>query len=216
VTVERVDLKTAAGQARLDALLAATDVLLTSQRPAALARLALSHDALRGRAPHLRSVAIVGDTAAPDHAGHDVTYQAEAGLLDTTLPPTLTADLAGAERAVTAVLLVLRDAPGTHRVVGLRDALAPFAAVRHLGLTGPGGVLGGGLPAYGVYPARDGHVAVAALEPHFRHRLYAVLGLPVEAPLAAAFAARSVAEWQAIAAAHDLPIAAVARPGASR
>ena len=216
VTVEPVDLKSVDGQARLDGLLAETDVLLTSQRPSALTRLGVSGAALGARAPHVRSVAIVGDTAAPERAGHDVTYQAEAGLLGTTLPSTLVADLAGAERAVTEVLLVLREPPGTHRVVGLRDALEPFTAPLRFGLTRASGVLGGALPAYGVFQAQDGYVAVAALEPHFRERLYALLGLPLEAPLAVAFALRTVADWQTIAAAHDLPIAALARPDVNR
>jgi alpha-methylacyl-CoA racemase len=212
VTVESLDLKSAAGQARLDTLLAASEVLITSHRPSSLDRLRLSPDALQARAPHLRSVAIVGDTADPEHAGHDVTYQAAAGLVGATLPPTLMADLAGAECVVTEVLLVLRDAPGARRVVGLRDALEPFAAPRRHGLTRPGGVLGGGLPAYGVYAAADGTVAIAALEPHFRARLYELLHLPDGAPIAEAIARWTVADLTAAARMTDVPIARV-QPG---
>ena len=67
-------------------------------------------------------------------------------------------------------------------------------------MTAAGGLLGGGLPAYGVYAARDGHVAVAALEPHFRARLYDALALPLDAPLAEVMATRTTAEWDAFAA----------------
>ncbi len=154
-------------------------------------------------------MAIVGDTAAPERAGHDVTYQAEAGLIRERLPVTLLADLVGAERVVTSVLLALRSAPGTVLQVGLRDAVEALRTPLDYRLTIDGGPFGGADPAYNVYRSRDGQVAVAALEPHFRTRLYAALDLPLDAPLHAVMAARSGAEWMAFAAAHDLPISAV-------
>ncbi len=184
-------------------------MVLTSQRPAARARLGLDRAALTARYPRLRGVAVVGDTAAPERAGHDVTYQAECGLVRDQLPVTLLADLAGADEVVSAVLLVLREPPGTWRTVGLRDALDGFAAPRRYGLTTSGGRLGGGDPAYGIYAARDGLVAVAALEPHFRARLYAALALPLDAPLTATVRTRTCAEWAAFARAHDLPLGIV-------
>lgn len=212
IAVHAVDLKTLEGREALDARLAGADVLVTSHRPAALARLGLSADALRARHPRLRGVAIVGDTAVPEVAGHDLTYQAEAGLVADRLPRTLLADLAGAERVVSAVLLVCRDAPGTHRTVGLRDAVEALATPWRLGLTAPGGRLGGADPAYQVYRTADGAVAVAALEPHFRARLYGALGLPLDAPLADAFAARPSAAWVAFAVDHDVPLHAWTGP----
>jgi crotonobetainyl-CoA:carnitine CoA-transferase CaiB-like acyl-CoA transferase len=83
--------------------------------------------------------------------------------------------------------------------------------LRH-GLTAPGGMLGGGLPGYGLYRARDGWVAVAALEDHFLRRLVGALGLrdARRADLAAAFLTRGAEEWQRWGAAHDLPIGRVA------
>ena len=209
VARQTLDLKTASGREAVDRLLTQTDVLVTSQRPSALERLGLGRDRLAATAPALRSESIVGDADAPERPGHDLTYQAEAGLLDQRLPTTLLADLAGAGVAVSAVLLALRSDPGTHLVVGLRDALQPFTAPLAYGLTAPGGLLGGGLPAYGIYAAKDGRVAVAALEPHFRVRLYAALSLPLDAPLAEVMAARTAAEWTAFALAHDLPISAI-------
>lgn len=211
VTVAPLDLKRDAGRAALEPLLARADVVLTSQRPQALARLGLAPDALRARHPHLRLVTIVGDTSAPDVPGHDVTYQAEAGLLRSELPPTFLADLAGAADAVTAVLLALREPAGTHRVVGLRDALAPFVVPRVHGLTAPTGRFGGADPAYGVYAAADGIVAVAALEPHFRRRFYSALDLPLDAPLDDVMPTRTCDAWEAFAREHDLPLSVASR-----
>ena len=41
-------------------------------------------------------------------------------------------------------------------------------------------MLGGALPFYGLYPAADGWIAVAALEPHFAQRLAAQVGTTAE------------------------------------
>ena len=75
----------------------------------------------------------------------------------------------------------------------------------------PGGVLGGGLPAYNLYPTRSGWLAVAALEPHFLQRLAAELGLEkvTAAALRARFAERTAVEWEEWALVRDLPMAAV-------
>jgi alpha-methylacyl-CoA racemase len=211
VARETLDLKTDAGRQALDQALVETDVLVTSQRPSALERLGLGRDRLTRIAPTLHVVRIVGDLRDPERPGHDLTYQADAGLLDDRLPPTLLADLVGAEHAVTAVLLALRSTPGSWRDVGLRDALEVLTPPLTHGLTAAGGPLGGGLAAYGIYAAADGHVAVGALEPHFRARLYQALGLPLDAPLAAVIASRRIADLIALARQHDFPLDAVRR-----
>jgi crotonobetainyl-CoA:carnitine CoA-transferase CaiB-like acyl-CoA transferase len=207
VAVERLDLKSAAGTSRMRALLNDADLLVSSQRPSALRRLGLDTTSLAG----VRWLNIVGDRAQPEVAGHDLTYQARAGLLGETLPPTLLADVIGGERAFAAALLLLRQPAGAHDEVGLSDSLAPLVAPLAHGLTAPGGVLGGGLPEYAVYRAKQGSVAVAALEPHFRERLYAALGLAGSGDLAGAMLGRTADEWERWAREHDLPIAAVAR-----
>jgi crotonobetainyl-CoA:carnitine CoA-transferase CaiB-like acyl-CoA transferase len=69
--------------------------------------------------------------------------------------------------------------------------------------------LGGANPAYGIYAARDGAIAVGALEPHFRARLFEGLGLPDGADPGIVFATRTAAEWEAWAAKRDLPLVAV-------
>lgn len=212
VRVERLDLKTDAGRQALAPLLDSATVFISSHRPAALRRLGLDPASLARHHPALRSLNIVGDTASPDEAGHDLTYQAKAGLLEGALPATLLADMMGAARAHAAVLELVREAPGSARVVGLFDSLTEACAPLRHGLTAPGGPLGGANPAYAVYAARDGSVAVAALEPHFRARLYQALDLPDGSDLSAPFRARTAEEWEQWAKQRDIPITRIAPP----
>lgn len=215
VEIATLDLKTAAGMARLRALLRNTDVFVASHRPAALARLELDAASLARDFPALRHVNIVGDTAAPEEPGHDLTYQARAGLIQHDMPLTLAADMIGAERAHAAIKDVMRE-PGASRVVGLYDALRDLAAPLHYGLTSRGGHLNGGNPAYAIYETQDGAIAVGALEPHFRARLYEGLGLADGADPSAIFATKTAAEWETWAAREDLPLVAIKEPDASR
>src|SRR4051812_42777644 len=81
VTVEVADLKTEAGQQQLHAALENNDVLLTSFRPSALAKLGLGWATLHARHPRLSQVAIVGAPGErAEEPGHDLTYLAESGL----------------------------------------------------------------------------------------------------------------------------------------
>jgi alpha-methylacyl-CoA racemase len=210
VAVERLDLKAAGAAARMRALLAEADLFLSSQRPKALQRLGLDAAALAAHEStrHVRTLNIVGEIGRPDVAGHDLTYLAQAGLLGRELPRTLVADILGAEHAFATALLLLRQPPGTGGSVGLYDSLGPLIAARRHGLTGEGQILGGGLPAYGLYDAREGRVAIAALEPQFQHRVYELLSLPPGADLAATMRSRTAVEWESWGEAHDVPIAA--------
>lgn len=209
VSVERLDLKEPGGQMRLQALLASTDLLITSQRPSALGRLGITRRGLARTHTHLRWLNIIGDTTDPERAGHDLTYQAHAGLVGNEMPRTLIADVLGAEYAVIASLLLLRLPSPRALAVGLSDALAAARAPLDLGLTAPAGLLGGALPTYRLYDTREGRVAVAALEPHFRARLYTALGLPDGTDLSEAMRGRTARQWERWAAARDLPIARV-------
>jgi crotonobetainyl-CoA:carnitine CoA-transferase CaiB-like acyl-CoA transferase len=195
---------------------------VTALRPSALERLGLGWDALHARHPLLCHVAVTGFAAADaDAPGHDLTYQARAGLLlPPAMPRTLLADLAGGERAALAgaTLLLARERGGGARRadVSLAEAALPFADPLRFGLTAPDGVLGGALPGYGLYAARDGWVAVAALEPHFWRRLCDALGVPEaradRAALERAFAAEDARHWERWGREHALPIAAVRAP----
>jgi alpha-methylacyl-CoA racemase len=215
VQLERLDLKTAAGIARLKLLLRDSDVFLASHRPSALTRLGLNPEALSTEFPTLRHVNIVGDSANPEEPGHDLTYQARAGLLQRTMPLTLIADMVGAERAHAAIKDAMQQ-PGSARIVGLYDALHDLAAPLRYGLTAAGGPLGGSNPAYAIYATADGTIAVGALEPHFRARLYEGLGLADGADPSSIFVTKTAIEWEAWAAARDLPLAAIKANDASQ
>lgn len=213
----QIDLKDPEGRARLADLLQEAQVLLTSSRPSALARLGLTRENVARLWPRLAWVAIVGATGdRAEEAGHDLTYQAEAGLLGggTELPRVLLADLACAERVVTETVLSLREAErhgtGGYAEVGLVEAARDLGEPLRHGLTAPGGILGGGNPAYGVYPARSGRVALAALEPHFWARTRELLGVEGRhEELAEAFLQRDAEEWETWGAEHDVPVVAV-------
>lgn len=209
ITVERLDLKADDGRARIAELLAGADIFLTSQRPSALARLALDPDTLRARTPRLRMLRIVGSLADPEQPGHDLTYQAQRGLVGELTPRTLTADVMTSERAFASVLALLRQSPGAVMDIGLVDCLDPMVASLRHGLTSAHGVLGGGAPRYGVYATKSGRIAVAALEPHFEKNLYEHLELPSGADPSARFLERTAEEWEQWADERALPIVAV-------
>jgi crotonobetainyl-CoA:carnitine CoA-transferase CaiB-like acyl-CoA transferase len=218
--VTELDLKSPMGQEGLAHLLTGADVLLTSTRPAALARLGLDWPSLSTAYPRLCHVAIVGfPPPDKDRAGHDLTYQATVGLLaPPEFPRIPLADYAGAERAVSMTLALLRERDrsgcGGQVIVSLVDALSPYAHALYYGLLAPGTLLGGASPLYHLYRASDGWVALAALEPHFQARLKAGLRLNelTAEVLAAAFVTRSAAEWDDWGKVQDIPLAAVREP----
>ena len=227
--VRTVDLKSDVGRAEMAGLLADADVLVTSSRASALRRLGMDFASVHAQFPQVCQVDIVGYPGAQaDIAGHDLTYQADAGLIDGgNMPRTTVIDLAGAERAVAEAMAALvargRLGEGVRREVALSDVAVAMSAPLRAGLTGPGQLLGGGLPLYSLYDTADGWVAVAALEPHFAERLLELLdlgdagdgGLAATAvtheQIAAALAGRAAAEWAALAAERDIPLIEVAR-----
>ena len=73
-------------------------------------------------------------------------------------------------------------------------------------------MLAGSLPGYNLYPARQGWIAVACLEPHFWYHLQQALQLdnPGYEELAQRFQQGTAEEWEQWGLEQDLPIAAVA------
>lgn len=209
--VMTLDLKKAADRAVAARELSNADLLLTAMRPSALVKLGL--DELTADNPLLSYIQIVGhDGDAAEQPGHDLTYQAVHGTLQPPMMPTVpVADLLGAERAVSAALLALRVAAdscaGHHERVALERAAADAgAAVRH-GLMGTGAPLGGAHPGYRIYPSADGHVALAALEPHFWSRTRDGLGVEgTHEELEQTFLSRPTHEWEDLAVALDIPL----------
>jgi crotonobetainyl-CoA:carnitine CoA-transferase CaiB-like acyl-CoA transferase len=176
-------------------------------------------------------------------SGHDLTYQAAAGSLApaadaAALPAVPAADVAGAWSAVGAILAALVERGRTGR--GSRIDAALYDAALHANLVGwseeaggPKGVgeplpLSGALPCYRIYATADGgRLALAALEPHFWRRFCAAAGrrdlldrqyrrdAETRRRVAAAVASRTLAQWEALAAEHDLPLAPVLAPAAA-
>jgi alpha-methylacyl-CoA racemase len=231
VKVLQADLKTSEGQQVLHRELARTDVLLTSFRPSALAKLGLAWKALHSRHPTLSQVAIVGAPGArAEEPGHDLTYLADHGLVPgLELPATLYADMSGSLMASEAVLqAALRKheryagegdphPEGLYLEVALCEAAGYLALPRRWGLTQPGGSVGGAHAGYRIYPCRDGRAAVAALEPHFAARLCTAAGVAgsdvktlfargTHEAVAAFFGARTCEELDRLAVEQDLPI----------
>lgn len=223
IKVVTLDLKTEKGQQKLHQELARTDLLLTSFRPSALAKLGLSWKALHKAYPALSVVAIVGAPGArAEEPGHDLTYLADAGLVTgLDLPATLFADMGGAlmasEAALRAVLVQKTSGKGTFQEVALSDAAAWLALPRTWGLTQPKGAVGGAHAGYRVYPCKDGRVAVAALEPHFAASLCAAAGVAVNGmgslfqpathkAIAAFLAGQTRKQLDALATARDIPL----------
>jgi crotonobetainyl-CoA:carnitine CoA-transferase CaiB-like acyl-CoA transferase len=214
--VHRVDLKDAQGLERMHGWLAHADVLVTAQRPSALDRLGLRGAALHERHPRLCHAELTGHREPNAEApGHDLTYMAEWGLVSPpAMPATLFADMAGAERLVSAVLALVRNrdrmGAGKHLGVALADAAEWLALPREHGLTQRGALLGGGSAGYNLYETRDGWIALAALEPHFARRVCEVLAVALtHEALAAAFAREPTSHWLEVAARHDLPLVAL-------
>jgi alpha-methylacyl-CoA racemase len=189
------------GRERFDELLGEADLLLTAQRPSALARLGLAWRELHERFPRLSQVAIVGERDS-ERPGHDLTYLARRGVVSPPqLPRTLAADLLGAELAVTAAVGALLSREPTYVEVALADAAELLAQPLRHGLTRPGGILGGGFPGYGFYETSDGWIAVAALEPRFWERLD-----ELGENLGTVFRTRTSEEWEAWASERDVPL----------
>ena len=222
VKVIYANLKTDEGQSTLHQALVNTDILLTSFRPSALKKLGLGWRALHAAYPALAMVCIVGAGGErAEEPGHDLTYLAEAGLVDGLhMPPTLYADMGGALMASEAVLQArleqLRTGRGLRLEVALADAASYLALPRSWGLTKPDGEVGGAHAGYRVYACKDGRVAIAALEPHFAKALMDVVGAggtaadmfqpPAHQAVAEFVAGKTRRALDALAQRHDLPL----------
>ena len=218
-----LDLKSKTGQTRLQGLLGRTDVLLTSFRPSALRKLGLDWPGLHKHHPQLSMVRIVGASGAQAEVpGHDLTYQAEAGLLSSLqMPPSLFADMSGAlmasEAALAALLLRHTSGKGSCHTVALADAAHWLALPRRWRMTTPDGPVGGAHAGYAMYACKDGRVAVAALESHFAAALCQAAGIPIQgltdlfkpathSAVAQFFAGKTRAQLKRLALQHDLPL----------
>ena len=219
-----LDLKDAKGQSGLHKLLASTDILLTSFRPSALGKLGLDWKTLHKRYPALSLIQVVGAPGPlAEIPGHDLTYQAEVGLVPgMELPASLFADMGGAlmasEAALQATLLQKTTGKGTLHEVALSTAAAWLALPRQWQMTTPKGAVGGAHAGYRIYPCKNGRVAMAALEAHFAQRLCEAAGVKLKHPVNDLFkpavhkaieafvAGKTRKELDALAEARDIPL----------
>ena len=183
------NLKTDEGRAILLRLVETADVLLESFRPGVMERLGLGYETLALANARLVYCSLSGyGPTGPyrEQAGHDLNYQALAGLLDLTgprdgppaMPGVALADLAGALWAANGILMALleREHSGQGQRVDsslLGGALSflPLAVAQLRGGQPPArgaGELTGGVVCYNLYETRDGGImALSALEPQF-------------------------------------------------
>jgi len=211
----KLNLKTAAGRKEMNALLIVADILITSQRPAALVRMGLEPADLRQRYPSLAIVNIVGSANEQAHLpGHDLTYQARVGLVEPPhLPRSLIADLSGAQQAAIAALGLLYAGGGVQQV-----ALSAAAQLYHepvtYHLTRPGDFLGGRHAGYNIYQTANGYVALAALEHYFWPALHDLFPFLPDDPLSEdayrilqdGFRTKTTEQWLALAREKDIPL----------
>jgi crotonobetainyl-CoA:carnitine CoA-transferase CaiB-like acyl-CoA transferase len=194
-----IDLKSEAGRSVLDRLLATADVCVVSMRPAALARLHLTHEELAARHPRLVYCLITafGETGPrADEPGMDILAQALGGIMGLTGEPgrapvkagVPVADFVGSVHAVLGILLALRvrdrDGFGQKVSINLLDGqvslLANYVAL-YCRNGKPIRPVGGGHPQivpYQVFEASDGPFIVACLTERFWPPLCEAIGRP--------------------------------------
>lgn len=197
-----LDLKTPEAVEIVRRLVAESDVVVEGFRPGVMARFGLGYDDLRAIRPALVYCSITGfGQSGPlaHKAGHDINYQAQAGVLgqnviDGSRPSPGNfpiADLAGGGlSSAVGILAALLDARMTGQGRHVDIAMADCAMALNLGALSslqmfrsdpvPGeDILSGGLPCYRTYETADGrHIAVGALEPKFWQAFCTAVGRP--------------------------------------
>lgn len=196
-----IDLKKPGGVEVLARLAADADVLVESFRPGVMARLGLDYPTLAKLNPRLVYCAITGyGQSGPlaHRAGHDMNYQAIAGVLGLTgrdgevvQPGIQAADVGGgALYGVVGILAALfertRTGKGRFVDVSMTDGVAGLGIMHHARQhldgqpTSPGGdMLAGEALCYRTWRCGDGgYLSVGALEPKFWMSLCNAVGRP--------------------------------------
>ena len=185
-----LDLRTDGGRARLHELARDADALIEGMRPSVAARLGAAYDDLHAVNPSLVYCSISGfgqDGPWAQLPGHDLAYQAYAGLLaprggpppESIAPPIgdISAGLFGAFAVCAALTRRARTGEGEYVDVAMTSLLATMT-----GLGDPGELADGeampGLASYGTYATADGKwVALAFMEDEFWVRLCHAFGV---------------------------------------
>lgn len=190
-----LQLGTPAGNAATDRLVASADVVIESFRHGTLTRFGLDPGLWRTRDPALVLVSLPSydaSSAARDEVAHDLDIVARSGLLARiAMPPVVPrvqiVDVTCGLLAAQAVLAALVRRGRTGRGARIEQPLASGALPHVLWAWGDHAtadrigagehLIGGTLPAYGIYRCRDGWIAVGCLEGKFWRMLCETLGL---------------------------------------
>lgn len=234
-----VDLKTAKGVAEVLDLATGADAFMEGFRPGVADRLGVGYDAVREANPAIVYCSISGYGAEgplSQMPGHDVNYQAYAGVLRPRGGPPVSGSLpvgdlgAGMAAAMSTVAACLRartTGEGERIDVGIADVLATWTgAVGQLTPVGSKLPMKG-LPGYGTYCAADGQwIALGVMtETPFWSGLSRALGLEhldgldigeriarkeeLDAAVSDAIARRSGADAVAALEKNDVPVSPV-------
>jgi crotonobetainyl-CoA:carnitine CoA-transferase CaiB-like acyl-CoA transferase len=233
-----LDLKHADGKAAFLSMLGRYDVLIEQFRPGVMDRLGIGCATLHEQNPRLIICSLTGyGQTGPlrNAAGHDLNYLARSGLLGLQgpsgqapqVPAFQVADVGGALWSALGIVTALYERTTTHKGklldISMLEANMSFASLAFGNMlaghppTRGDDTLSGGISVYGAYPAKDGFVTLAALEPKFWLKFAAAVGIEADLSallpgphqvalrekLATLFSSRTRREWEAFARQHD-------------
>ncbi len=197
-----LNLKQDADRERFLQMAAAADVVIDGFRPGVLDKLGVGYSHLSEVNPRLVLCSISGygqNGPLADRAGHDLNYQALAGVLSLSggggpsppNPQIQVADTcAGSYAAAMLIVATLfereRTGRGRHIDVSMSEQLLPLLSTAYAIASAEGQnpqrdgeVLSGGAPCYRVYRTKDDrYLTIGALEPKFWQSLAAALEEP--------------------------------------
>lgn len=194
-----LDLKTDKGREILMQLARECDVVIENMSEGTTAKLKIDYESIRRANPRIiyASIKAIGEPSPyPGLKGMDIIVQALSGLMEVTGfpdgPPTRCgipiADLVAPLYAVNGILSALiyrgRTGEGQHVQVSMLDCLASWVAEEHFDVFGKAGYPARSgnfqdrLVPFGVYQAKDGHVAIAAFQPDWMKGLLDAIGKP--------------------------------------
>jgi alpha-methylacyl-CoA racemase len=228
-----LDLKNPADREEFLEMVTKARVVAESFRPGVMERLGLGYATLKELNPRLIFINIGGyldKSPKAERAGHDLTYLAESGIIGNTgkngpemlgIPfADLTGGLAMFALVAGALYRQQLTGEGMYLKIGMEELMASWGNVAGSFFGTPAqypppgaSMITGGLVCYNIYRARDGHVALAALEEKFwdnfiaainrpdlkaGHRTAAVADNPYFMEVSAYFAGRSRSEIMAL------------------
>jgi crotonobetainyl-CoA:carnitine CoA-transferase CaiB-like acyl-CoA transferase len=189
--IMRLNLKQVEDREQMLQMVRQADVVVEGFRPGVIDRLEIGYDVLRRENPRivLCSISGYGQSGPLVHrAGHDLNYQALAGVLsisggDADSPPnpqlqvadTAAGSYAAAMLIMAALLERVTTGVGRHVDVSMSEQLLPLMTTLYAAADAEGNnpgrdteILSGGAPCYRVYrTADDQYFSLGALEPKF-------------------------------------------------